>query len=82
MRKKCSIASRNHDICTKINATAQSQGAVKSETTCLVEKIWFPEEPSVTTAWIIWGIDQAPTELKCFYLEHSDKHQHFLNVFI
>ena len=66
MRKGRLTASRHHDIYTKVNTIAQSQGAVKSKTTPLVEKILFPEKPSVTNAAIKWGIDHEPDALKCF----------------
>ena len=39
MRKGRLTVSRHHDICTKVNTIARSQGAVKSKTTPLVEKI-------------------------------------------
>ena len=55
MRKGCFTASRHHDIYTKVNTIAWSQGAVKSKTTRLVEAILFPEKPSVTNAAIKWG---------------------------
>ena len=74
MRKGRRTASRQHDIYTKVNTIARSQGAVKSP---LVEKILFPEKPSVTNAAIKWGIDHEPDALKCFYAEHFDKHQEF-----
>ena len=77
MRKERLTASRHHDIYTKVNTIAQSQGAVKSKTTPLVEKILFPEKPSVTNAAIKWGIDHEPDALKCFYAEHFDKQQEF-----
>ena len=74
MRKGPLTSSRHRDIYTKVNTIARSQGAVKSP---LVEKILFPEKPSVTNAAIKWGIDHEPDALKCFYAEHFDKHQEF-----
>ena len=66
MRKRRLTASRHHDIYTKVNTIARSQGAAKSKTTPLVEKILFPEKPSVTNAAIKWGIDHEADALKCF----------------
>ena len=77
MRKGRLTASRHYDIYTKVNTIARSQGAVKSKTTPLVEKILFREKPSVTNAAIKWGISHEADALKCFYVEHFDKHQEF-----
>ena len=74
MRKGCLTASKHHDIYTKVNTTARSQGAVKSKATPLVEKILFPEKPSVTNSVVKWVISHVLDALKCFYAEHFDKH--------
>ena len=77
MRKGRLTASRHHGIYTKVNVIAQSQGAVKSKTIPLVEKMLFPEKTSVINAAVKWEIDHEPDVLKCFYAEHFDKHQEF-----
>ena len=69
LRKGCLTSSRHHDIYTKVNTITRSQGAVKSKTTTLVEKI-FLKKPSMTNAAIQWGIDHEPEALKCFYAEY------------
>ena len=67
---------KHHDIYTKVNTITQSQGAFKSKTTPLAEKILFQEKPSVTNA-AKWGIYHEPDALKYFYTEHIVKHQEF-----
>ena len=54
MRKGRLTASRHHDIYLKVNTIAWSQGAVKSKTTSLVEKILFLEKPLVTNVAMKW----------------------------
>ena len=63
MTKGCLTASKHHDIYTKVNTITHSQGAFKSKTTPLAEKILFQEKPSVTNV-AKWGIYHEPDALK------------------